>query len=245
MEKYSFELKCQVVQDYLSGVGSIAFIANKYSIPAKSNVEKWINLYNSQGIEVLKTGKGRSEYPFSFKKHVVELYLSTKKSYQTLACSFGMKDPSLICKWVKKYQTAGFDALKTRKERVQDFMQEKQLSANKQDNDSDYILKLEEENLKLKIENAYLKELRRLRLEEETLLKKQRELSTASEESSNERIFSQWLVSQKRHICIGKRDLIGKTPTKNLKIKFWKYIAITKILGIVECMQCFVNKDML
>lgn len=79
MEKYSFELKCQVVQDYLSGVGSIAFIANKYSIPAKSNVEKWINLYNSQGIEVLKTGKGRSEYPFSFKKHVVELYLSTKK----------------------------------------------------------------------------------------------------------------------------------------------------------------------
>lgn len=75
--------------------------------------------------------------------------------------------------------------MKTRKERVQDFMQEKQLSANKQDNDSDYILKLEEENLKLKIENAYLKELRRLRLEEETLLKKQRELSTASEESSN------------------------------------------------------------
>ena len=57
MEKYSFELKCQVVQDYLSGVGSIAFIANKYSIPAKSNVEKWINLYNSQGSEVLKTGK--------------------------------------------------------------------------------------------------------------------------------------------------------------------------------------------
>ena len=40
-------------------------------------------------------------------------------------------------------------------------------------------------NLKLKIENAYLKELRRLRLEEENLLKKQRELSTASEESSN------------------------------------------------------------
>ena len=35
MEKYSFELKYQVVQDYLSGVGSIAFIANKYSIPAK------------------------------------------------------------------------------------------------------------------------------------------------------------------------------------------------------------------
>jgi transposase len=37
----------------------------------------------------------------------------------------------------------------------------------------------------LKIENAYLKELRRLRLEKEALLKKQRELSTASEDTSN------------------------------------------------------------
>lgn len=185
MEKYSFELKCQIVQDYLSGAGSIAFIANKYSIPAKSNVEKWIDLYKSQGIKSLKTGKGRAEYPFSFKKHVVELYLSTKESYQTLACSLGMKDPSLICKWVKKYQVAGFDALKTQKERAQDFMQEKKSSNNKKDNDSNYVLKLEEENLKLKIENAYLKELRRLRLEEETLLKKQRESSTVSEDNSN------------------------------------------------------------
>ena len=44
---------------------------------------------------------------------------------------------------------------------------------------------LEDELLKLKIKNAYLKELRRLRLEEETLLKKQRGSSTASEENSN------------------------------------------------------------
>ena len=31
--------------------------------------------------------------------------------------------------------------------------------------DTDYLKRLEEENLKLRIENAYLKELRRLRLE--------------------------------------------------------------------------------
>ena len=46
-------------------------------------------------------------------------------------------------------------------------------------------LELEDENLKLRIENAYLKELRRLRLEEEALQKKQRESSTVSEDSSN------------------------------------------------------------
>jgi transposase len=47
------------------------------------------------------------------------------------------------------------------------------------------LKQLQEENLKLRIENAFLKEARRLRLEEEALLKKQRESSTASEENSN------------------------------------------------------------
>ena len=47
------------------------------------------------------------------------------------------------------------------------------------------LKQLQEENLKLRIENAFLKEARRLRLEEEALQRKQRESSTASEENSN------------------------------------------------------------
>lgn len=53
------------------------------------------------------------------------------------------------------------------------------------DTSVEHVKQLEDELLKLKIENAYLKELRRLRLEEETLLKKQRESFTASEDTSN------------------------------------------------------------
>lgn len=56
------------------------------------------------------------------------------------------------------------------------------------DASAEHIKQLEDELLKLRIENAYLKELRRLRLEEEALLKKQRESSTASEK--NYYIFS-------------------------------------------------------
>jgi len=43
------------------------------------------------------------------------------------------------------------------------------------DTSAEHIKKLEDELLKLRIENNHLKELRRLRLEEEALLKKQRE----------------------------------------------------------------------
>ena len=53
------------------------------------------------------------------------------------------------------------------------------------DTSKEYVKQLEDELLKLRIENAYLKELRRLRLEEEALEKKQRESYTASEENSN------------------------------------------------------------
>ena len=61
----------------------------------------------------------------------------------------------------------------------------KSVEAAPVDTSPEQVKQLEDELLKLRIENAYLKELRRLRLEEETLLKKQRESSTSSEENSN------------------------------------------------------------
>ena len=53
------------------------------------------------------------------------------------------------------------------------------------DTSPEHVWELEDELLKLRIENAFLKELRRLRLEEEALLKKRRESYTASEENLN------------------------------------------------------------
>lgn len=49
MAKYNFELKKQIVQDYLNGKGSIKHLANKYRIPASSNVERWIKVYKKFG----------------------------------------------------------------------------------------------------------------------------------------------------------------------------------------------------
>ena len=48
-----------------------------------------------------------------------------------------------------------------------------------------YIKELEDALLKARIENVYLKELRRLRLAEEALLKEKRESSAVSEDHSN------------------------------------------------------------
>ena len=53
------------------------------------------------------------------------------------------------------------------------------------DTSAEHVKELEDELLKLRIENAFLKELRRLRLEDEAKMRERRKSSTVSEDSSN------------------------------------------------------------
>lgn len=53
------------------------------------------------------------------------------------------------------------------------------------DTGAEYVKELEDELLKLRIENVFLKELRRLRLEDEAKMRERRSSSTASEEHSD------------------------------------------------------------
>ena len=192
MAKYSFEFKKQIIQDYLDGKAGVKYLAKKYSIPAPSNVQQWIKSYKEFGDEGLMRSRKNKTYTFEFKLHVVELYLSTEVSYQELALSVGINNQSLIMKWVNDFRIAGPDALKPkRKGRKKSLKLSKNSPAKESseiksvDTSAEHVKQLEDELLKLRIENAYLKELRRLRLEEEALLKKQRESSTASEDTSN------------------------------------------------------------
>jgi transposase len=192
MAKYSFEFKKQVIQDYLNGKGGAEYLAKKYCIPAPKSVKQWIKSYKAFGDEGLMRSRKNQTYTFEFKLHVVELYLSTEVSYQELALSVGMNNPPLITKWVNDFRVAGPDALRLKRKGRKKSLKLPKNSPLKESSDvksvdtsAEHVKQLEDELLKLKIENAYLKELRRLRLEEEALLKKQRESSTASEEISN------------------------------------------------------------
>lgn len=177
---------------YLNGEGGKDYLAKKYSVSASSNVKNWVDNYKSQGDEGLMRSRKQEKYSFEYKLYVVELYLTSEVSYQELAIQEGIHNPAQICKWVNDFQNAGPEALITRKrgrKNVFDKQNNKHKSqpveATPIETSAEHVKHLEDELLKLRIENAYLKELRRLRLEEEALLKKQRESSTVSEESSN------------------------------------------------------------
>lgn len=193
MAKYTFEFKKQIVMDYINGGGGTQFLAKKYGIPNHSQLQRWVASYKKFGDAGLMRSRKNNKYTFEFKLHVVELYLSTEVSYQELALSQGINNSLLITKWVNDFRIAGPDALRPKKKGRKKTLDSKDKDKTvvqsteviQVDTSAGYVKQLEDELLKLRIENAYLKELRRLRLEEETLLKKQRESSTASEENSN------------------------------------------------------------
>ncbi len=192
MAKYSFEFKKKVVNSYLNGEGSFKFIAEKYEIPACSNVEKWVQNYKNFGDEGLLRSRKNELYSFEYKLHVVELYLSSEISYQDLALQEGITNPCMITNWVNHFRAAGPDALRPHKKGRKKTLNKSgnnpkivPLEESSVDTSAEHVKELEDELLKLRIENAFLKELRRLRLEDEAKTRERQESSAVSEDSSD------------------------------------------------------------
>ena len=192
MSKYSFEFKKNVVNAYLNGEGGYGYLAKKYGISNKSKVKLWVDNYNAFGDKGLMRSRKNEFYSFEKKLSVVELYLSSEISYQDLALQEGITNPSMIANWVNRFRVAGPDALRPRKkgrrkalDKSVKIIQNKPDEKSTVDTSAEHVKELEDELLKLRIENAFLKELRRLRLEDEAKMRERHSSSTASEENSN------------------------------------------------------------
>ena len=184
MAKYSTECKLKVVQEYLAGHGSYETLSKLYHVSRKS-IEGWVKTYQAFGEDGLRRSRAQQTYTFEFKCSAVECYLSTEASYQEVAIAFGLNNPSLLARWTKEYRSGGVDALRPKPKGRAPAMPRKKKEQTKdlpQDETTQQLKALQDENLKLRIEVAYLKELRRLRLQEKMRSKRQGS-STASEEN--------------------------------------------------------------
>ena len=95
------------------------------------------------------------------------MYLSSEISYQDLALQEGITNPSLIVNWVHRFRTAGSDALRQHKKgrkktlnKLDNTTQSTPLERTSVDTSAEHVRELEDELLKLRIENAFLKEWR-------------------------------------------------------------------------------------
>ena len=192
MAKYSFEFKKKVVLAYLNGEGGYKYLSKTYGVPSISNIEQWVHNYQTFGDEGLLRSRKNDIYSFEKKLSVVELYLSSEISYQDLALQEGITSPCMITNWVNRFRVAGPDALRPRKkgrkktlDKLDNTLKTVPLEEPSIDTSAEHVRELEDELLKLRIENAFLKELRRLRLEDEAKMRERHESSVVSEDSSN------------------------------------------------------------
>ena len=187
MAKYSTEFKKKIVDEYLKGNIGYRNLAKKYNTPGSKQIETWVAAFQRLGTEGISRSRQKKSYSFKFKLNAVELYLSTEISYKDLALQIKINNPSLLAQWVQRYRAVGVDGLKPNRRGRRPKVPDKPIVVTPTESkeiQDERLKQLEEENLKLRIEVAYLKELRRLRLEQEAQKRKQGS-STVSEDHSN------------------------------------------------------------
>ena len=199
MAKYSFTFKFKVVTAYLNSEGGYNYLAKKYGVKDATQVLRWVNAFKEFGKDGLRRKRNNTKYSSEFKLAVVESYLTSELSYRQIALQYGLNNPPLVARWKAEFMKYGANAFVERlKGRIPTMRQtnEKAKTATHTKSRSQKqkkeltpeqarILELEKQLRYAQIENAYLKELRRLRIEDARKMKEQRELLVVSEENSN------------------------------------------------------------
>ena len=107
---YSKEIKREAVEAYLSGRMSEEEICKKYQIRARTQLEKWVSLYNGQK-EFRPAGGARkgtcmARISGEEKEKAVEFCIAHARDYALTAGRFGFTYKQLYG-WVRKYRAAG------------------------------------------------------------------------------------------------------------------------------------------
>lgn len=189
MAKYSIELKLKVVQDYLVGTGGYQFLADKYHLKRFEIIRDWVKAYQEFGPAGLQRKRQNTAYTTQFKLNAVNLYLTSEKTYRELATELGINNPPLLTRWVTDYREKGelaFSKARGKPRNESELPQNKQAKQSSNINEIEQELaQLQNEVLNLRMENEYLKGLRRLRQEQHK--RENPEWSASSDENSSSR----------------------------------------------------------
>ena len=169
LAKYSYEFKRKIVEEYLEGACSYKYLTKKYQVKSDSTIRKWVNTYQTLGEEGLLRCRQNKVYPVEFKLEIVQSYLTSEKSYQSLANQYGINNPALLTRWVLDYRKYGIDGLlpkqRGRPSKMPKKSKKTKPSLSSSADSVQRLKELEEENYRLRMENDILKKFWRLRLE--------------------------------------------------------------------------------
>ena len=96
------EFKAKVSQEYLDGLGSFPFLANKYSIGLQT-IQSWVSKYKLYGILAFQNKAGNKKYTSKFKTMCVEAVLSGEGSVNDITAKYNISSRSVLRGWILRY----------------------------------------------------------------------------------------------------------------------------------------------
>ncbi|MDT2850231.1 transposase, partial [Vagococcus carniphilus] len=111
MAKYNFELKIKIIKEYLDGEGGYNYLAKKYGVKSKTQIENWVRVYKEFGEEGLLRKRKNQKYSVQFKLDAIELYQTSEMSYREVAYALGINNPPLINAWMREFSVNGVEGL--------------------------------------------------------------------------------------------------------------------------------------
>ena len=98
------ELRAKVSQEYLDGIGSYRFLAERYHI-GKKTLQEWVAKFRIYGIDAFITQAGNASYSSDFKMMCVEAVLSGEGSVDDIVAKYNVSSREVLRNWIKLYNT--------------------------------------------------------------------------------------------------------------------------------------------
>lgn len=98
------EFRAMVSQEYLDGIGSYRFLAERYNIGTRT-LREWVAKFRIHGIDAFITQTGNTAYSSDFKIMCVEAVLSGKSSVNDIVSKYNISSEYVLRNWIKLYNT--------------------------------------------------------------------------------------------------------------------------------------------
>ena len=98
------EFRAKISQEYLDGIGSYRFLAERYHI-GKKTLQEWVAKFRIYGIDAFITQAGNTSYSSDFKMMCVEAVLSGEGSVDDIVAKYNVSSREVLRNWIKLYNT--------------------------------------------------------------------------------------------------------------------------------------------
>ena len=155
MAELTREQKIEIYHKKKSGVSNSS-LSKQYGI-AESGIRYLIKLIDKHGEDILRKNKNNYYHPEQ-KLEIINKVLIQKQSVKSTAIEYGLLSQGMLVNWIKSYRENGYTTVEKKRGRTSTM---EKVTKAIDPNDKDIIIKAkDEEILRLRAENEYLKKLR-------------------------------------------------------------------------------------